>query len=72
MKLIVRGILQKLMKYWTIRQRDDRPSDPATQHIILKIDGFQMKQQSARQQIVRVRRYVLPNRIQFGWTRTNE
>ena len=25
---------------WTIRRRDDRPSNPATQRIILKIDGF--------------------------------
>ena len=32
----------------------------------------QAKQQLARQQKVWVRRYVLPNRIQFGWTRTNE
>ena len=29
MKIIVRGILQKLLKDWTIRRRDDRPSDPA-------------------------------------------
>ena len=28
MKIIVRGILQKL-KYWTIRRRNDRPSNPA-------------------------------------------
>ena len=41
MKNIVRGILQKLLKYWTIRRRNDRPSNPATQCIILKIDGFQ-------------------------------
>ena len=40
MKIIVRGILQKLLKDWTIRRRDDRPSDPATQPIILKIVGF--------------------------------
>ena len=38
MKIIVRGILQKLMKYWTIRQRDYRPSQAATQCIILEID----------------------------------
>ena len=38
MKTIVRGILQKMLKYWTIRQRDDRPSNPATQRIILEID----------------------------------
>ena len=25
----MRGILQKLLKYWTIRQRNDRPSNPA-------------------------------------------
>jgi hypothetical protein len=30
--------LQKLLKYWTIRLRDDRPSNPATQRIILEID----------------------------------
>ena len=42
MKITVRGILQKLLKYWTIRRRDDRPCDPATQSIILKIDGFQI------------------------------
>ena len=41
MKIIVKGILQKLLKYWTIRRWDDRPSDPATQRIILKMDGFQ-------------------------------
>ena len=35
---VVRGILQKLLKYWTIRWQDDRPSNPATQHIILDID----------------------------------
>ena len=30
MKIIVRGILKKLLKYRTIRRRrDDRPSDPA-------------------------------------------
>ena len=40
MKIIVRGILQKLMKYWTIRQRDYRPSQAATQCIILEIDWF--------------------------------
>ena len=34
------GILQKLLKYWTIRRRDDRPSNPATQRIILEIDWF--------------------------------
>ena len=38
MKIIVRGILQKLLKYWTIRQQNDRPSNPATQRIILEID----------------------------------
>ena len=38
MKIIVRGILKKLLKYWTIRRRDDRPSNPATQRIILQID----------------------------------
>ena len=41
MKIIVRGILQKLLKYWTIRRRNDRPNNPATQRIILEIDGFQ-------------------------------
>ena len=40
MKIILRGILQKLLKYWTIRQRNDRPSNPATQRIILEIDRF--------------------------------
>jgi hypothetical protein len=40
MKIIVRGILQKLLKYWTIRRRDDRPSNPVTQRIILEIDWF--------------------------------
>ena len=40
MKIIVRGILQKLLKYWTIRRRDDYPSNPATQRIILEIDWF--------------------------------
>ena len=38
MKRIVRRIFQKLLKYWTIRWEDDRPSNPATQHIILDID----------------------------------
>ena len=38
MKIIVRGILQKLLKYWTIRRQDDRPSKPATQRIRLEID----------------------------------
>ena len=38
MKIIVREILQKLLKYWTIRWWDDRPSKPATQPIILEID----------------------------------
>ena len=28
MKIIVRGILQKILKYWTIRWRDDCPSNP--------------------------------------------
>ena len=28
------------MKYWTLRRRDDRPSNPATQRIILEIDWF--------------------------------
>ena len=41
MKIIVRGILQKLLKYWTIRRRNDRPSNPAIQRIILEIDWFQ-------------------------------
>ena len=40
MKLIVRGILQKLLKYWTIRRRNNCPSNPATQRIILEIDWF--------------------------------
>ena len=40
MKIIVRGILQKLLKYWIIRRQDDRPSNPATQLIILEIDWF--------------------------------
>ena len=40
MKIIVRRILQKLLKYWTIRQRNNRPSNPAFQHIILEIDWF--------------------------------
>ena len=40
MKIIVRGILQKLLKYWTIRWRDDCPSNPATQRNILEIDWF--------------------------------
>ena len=40
MKIIVRGILQKLLKYWTIRRRNDRPSNPATQRNILEIDWF--------------------------------
>ena len=44
-KIIVRGILQKLLRYWTIRRRDDRPSNPATQRIILKIDGCHMRLQ---------------------------
>ena len=38
MKIIVRGILQKLLKYWTIRRRDDRPSKPVTKRIVLEID----------------------------------
>ena len=38
MKIIARGILQKVLKYWTIRRRDDRPSKPATQRFILEID----------------------------------
>ena len=38
MKIIVRGILQRLLKYWTIRRRDNCPSKPATQRIILEID----------------------------------
>ena len=48
MKIIVRGILQKLLKYWTIRRWDDGrwddgrwddcPSNPATQRIVLEID----------------------------------
>ena len=41
-KIIVRGILQKLLKYWTIRLRDHRPSKPVTQRIILEIDWFIM------------------------------
>jgi hypothetical protein len=41
MKIIVGGILQKMLKYWTIRQRNDRPSNPATQRILLEIDWFQ-------------------------------
>ena len=44
MKIIVRGILQKLLKYWTIRRRDDRPSKPATQRNILEIDWFYFSQ----------------------------
>ena len=28
MKFIVRGILQKLLKYWTIRRRNNHPSNP--------------------------------------------
>ena len=38
MKIIVRGILQKSLKYWTIRRRNDGPSKPAAQRIILEID----------------------------------
>ena len=38
MKIIVRGILQKLLKYWTIRWWNDRPSNPATHRIIVEID----------------------------------
>jgi hypothetical protein len=38
MKIIVREIFQKLLKYWTIRRRNDHPSKPATQRIILEID----------------------------------
>ena len=40
MKIIVRGILQKILKYWTIRPSDNCPINPATQCIILKIVGF--------------------------------
>ena len=40
MKIIAIGILQKLLKYWTIRRRNDCPSKPATQRIILEIDWF--------------------------------
>ena len=39
-KIIVRRILQKMLKYWTIRRRNDHPSNPATQRIILEIDWF--------------------------------
>ena len=38
MKINVREILQKMLKYWTIRRRDDRPSNPVTQRNILEID----------------------------------
>ena len=38
MKIIVRGILEKLLKYWTIRRRNDSPSKTATQRNILEID----------------------------------
>jgi hypothetical protein len=37
MKIIVSGMLQKLLKYWTIRMRDHCSSKPVTQHIILEI-----------------------------------
>ena len=39
-KVLVRGILQKLLKYRNIGQQDDRPNDAATQCIILKIVGY--------------------------------
>ena len=38
MTIIATGILQKMLKYWTVRRRDDPPSKPATQRIILEID----------------------------------
>ena len=38
MKIIVRGFFKKMLKYWTIRWEDDRPSNPVTQRIILEID----------------------------------
>ena len=38
MTIIVRGILQKLLKYWTIRRWNDCLRNPATQGIILEID----------------------------------
>ena len=41
MKINVRGIFQKLLKYWSIRQREDRPSKPVTQRIMLEIYWFQ-------------------------------
>ena len=47
MKIIVRGILQKMLKYWTIRRRNDHPSNPAIQRIILEI--FDQKHQQACQ-----------------------
>ena len=45
MKIIVRGILQKLLKYWTIRRWNDCLRNPATQGIILEIDCFQVRPQ---------------------------
>ena len=38
MKIIVRGILPQMWKYWTIRRLNNLPSNPATQRIILQID----------------------------------
>ena len=44
MKIIARGIFQKMLKYWTIRCEDGRPSNPVTQRIILEIDWFYVQQ----------------------------